>query len=77
MMRTEVVAVPASSRGFHEQVLDAPVSDVSSRAQERASADEACQVPMRLDLEMKSFLRATLVLLWVWFVLCFGPKSKR
>lgn len=64
------------NRGRGHKHVDSQVSAVQGAVGQTSSARQACQLPLRLDLEMKSFLRASLVLLWVWFVCVFGPKSK-
>lgn len=57
--------------------MDSQVSDVQGTSRQAAPADKACQVLVRLDMEMKLFLRVTYVVFWAWFVILFGPKPKR
>lgn len=65
----------SGGRGRHH--VDSLVCDVQGSVAEIPSANSSGQVYVRLDLEMKKALQATYVLLWAWFVLLFGPNSKR
>jgi len=49
---------------------------MQARACQAAPAYQACQMFLRLGLEMKRLVQATIVMLWAWFVLVFGPRGK-
>lgn len=56
--------------------MDSKVSSVRQYVEQASSTERVCEMRVRVDLEMKKAIGITLVVIWVWVTVIFGPKCK-